>query len=144
MYLISSVKETGIQARGRKRKLKQKILISDRNKNVREYLKREMRIDGYDIELAKNAGEILDRIRHDDSISLLILDPDLPDLDYESLIQTLIEMTAKLPVILHSYNNSAEDNNGVYKPLHFVEKKGHGIENLKQAVATLLKKAETI
>ncbi|MBN2418948.1 MAG: response regulator [Deltaproteobacteria bacterium] len=124
--------------------MEKKILISDRNKNVREFLKREMKIDGYRVELAKSAGEILERIRHDDSIRLLILDPDLPDLDYESLMQTLIEMTAKLPVILHSYSNNMDEDSGLYKPLQFVEKKGHGIENLKQAVTTLLKKAETI
>ena len=88
--------------------MEKKILISDRNKNVREYLKREIKIAGYGVELAKSAGEILDRIRRDDSIRLLILDPDLPDLDYESLMHTLIEMTAKLPVILHSYSNSME------------------------------------
>ena len=120
--------------------MEKKILISDRNKNVREYLKREMKIEGYNIELAKSAGEILDRIRHDDSIRLLILDPDLPDLVYESLMQALIEMTAKLPVILHSYSNSIEGDNGLYKPIHFVEKKGHGIENLKQVVISLLKR----
>lgn len=124
--------------------MEKKILISDRNKNVREYLKREMKIDGYEVELAKSAGEIMDRIRHDDTISLLILDPDLPDLDYESLMQTLIEMTAKLPVILHSYSNSREGDSKACKPVHFVEKKGHGIENLKQVVTTLLKKAENI
>jgi DNA-binding NtrC family response regulator len=124
--------------------VEKKILISDRNKNVREYLKREMKIDGYGVELAKSAGEILDRIRRDDSIRLLILDPDLPDLEYETLMQTLIEMTAKLPVILHSYSNIREDDNSIYKPLHFVEKRGHGIDNLKQVVSGLLKKAENI
>ena len=121
--------------------MEKKILISDRNKNVREYLKREMKIDGYGVELAKSAGEILDRIRHDDSIRLLILDPDLPDLEYETLMQTLIEMTAKLPVILHSFSNNREGDSGLYKPLHFVEKKGHGIDNLKQVVTSLLKRA---
>jgi DNA-binding NtrC family response regulator len=126
------------------KEVEKKILISDRNKNVREYLKREMKIDGYRVELAKSAGEILDRIRHDDSIRLLILDPDLPDLEYETLMQTLIEMTAKLPVILHSYSNNREDESGAYKPLHFVEKRGHGIDNLKQVVSSLLKKAENI
>lgn len=124
--------------------MEKKILISDRNKNVREYLKREMKSDGYSIELAKSAGEILDRIRNDRSIRLLILDPDLPDLEYESLMQTLIEMTAKLPVIIHSYSNSREDSSNTYKPVHFVEKKGHGIDNLKQMVSALLKKAENI
>ena len=120
--------------------MKNKILISDRNKNVREYLKREMKLDGYNIELAKSAGEILDRIRHDDSIGLLILDPDLPDLDYESLMQTLIEMTAKLPVILHAYSNYRENDCGLYKPLHFVEKRGSGIDSLRQVVNAILKK----
>lgn len=122
--------------------MEKKILISDRNKNVREYLKREMKINGYGIELAKSASEILDRIRHDDSIRLLILDPDLPDLEYESLMQTLIEMTAKLPVIFHSYNNNRDGACGLSQPVHFVEKRGHGIDNLKQVVTSLLKKTE--
>ena len=120
--------------------MEKKILISDRNKNVREFLKREMKIDGYGVELAKSASEILDRIRRDDSIKLLILDPDLPDLDYDSLMQTLIEMTAKLPVILHSYGNSSQGDNGLYQPVHFVEKRGYGIENLRKIVTSLLNK----
>ncbi len=124
--------------------MEKKILITDRNKNVREYLKREMKIDGYAIELAKSGGEILDRIRNDNSIRLLILDPELPDFDYESLLQAIIEMTAKLPVVLHSFNNSFDDINGLYNPLHFVEKKGYGIENLRHVVATLLKKTEVV
>ena len=123
-----------------KKSVEKKILISDRNKNVREYLKREMKIDGYEVELARSAGEILERIRRDDSIKLLILDPDLPDFDYDSLMQTLIEMTAKLPVILHSYGNGSEGENGLYKPVHFVEKRGYGIENLKKIVTSLLNK----
>lgn len=124
--------------------MEKKILISDRNKNVREYLKREMKIDGYGVELAKSAGEILDRIRRDDSIRLLILDPDLPDFEYETLMQALIEMTSKLPVIIHSYSNGSGDERGSYKPVHFVEKRGHGIDKLKQVVSALLKKAENI
>jgi DNA-binding NtrC family response regulator len=120
--------------------VEKKILITDRNKNVREYLKREMKIDGYGIELAKSACEILDRIRHDNAIRLLILDPELPDLDYESLMQTLIQMTAKFPVVLHSFNNSFNTDSVGYKPVHFVEKGGQGIENLKEVVTTLLKK----
>ncbi len=119
--------------------MEKKILISDRNKNVRDYLKREMKIEGYRVELVKNAGEILERVRQDNSISLLILDPDLPDLEYETLIQTLIDMTARFPVILHSYSSAPEKENALYKPIRFVEKKGYGIDNLKQMVSSLLK-----
>jgi len=55
------------------------ILISDRNHNVREFLKREMMAEGYRVRLAKNGREILEWAYHHESIDLAILDLDLPD-----------------------------------------------------------------
>ncbi|MBU1398308.1 MAG: response regulator, partial [Proteobacteria bacterium] len=56
-----------------------KILIADRNSNVREFLRREMMAEGYSVELAENGREVLKWAYHREPADLLILDPDLPD-----------------------------------------------------------------
>lgn len=56
------------------------ILISDRNRNVREFLKCEMMTEGYRVRLAKSGREVLELACNDESIDLAILDLDLPSL----------------------------------------------------------------
>ncbi|MBW1738006.1 MAG: response regulator [Deltaproteobacteria bacterium] len=55
------------------------ILIADRNRNVREFLKREMIAEGYRVRLAKNGQEVLKLAYQHGPLDLLILDMDLPD-----------------------------------------------------------------
>ncbi len=115
------------------------ILIADRSRRVREFIKREISMEDYKVILAKDGCELVQQLDSLESLDLLILDPDFPDIDDIELIDKIIGKFPDLPIILHSYplnNNSAPP---VSNSICFVEKKGNSIEMLKKTVFSLLK-----
>lgn len=114
------------------------ILISDKNRNIREYLRREMASEGYHVRVAKNAVEVLKCIYHCDLVDLVILDPELPDADEIHLIEKINNRLPTLPVIFHSFSADDVKHIDVWGPVNYVEKEGHSIEHLKKAVSELL------
>lgn len=117
-----------------------KILIADRNSNVRDFLKREMTAAGYTVELAENGREVLKRAYHRDPIDLLILDPDLPDAEESLLLKKLRLKTPYLPVVLHTFFSDYITTSKIFDPTVFVEKGGNSIEQLKKVIAGILNK----
>lgn len=112
------------------------IVIADRNPHVRGFLQREMSKEGYRILLAENAREILQRASRQESIDLIILDPDLPDAVDTHLLHTLENRTPPVPVILHTcYSQSVP---GAEAQFISVEKGGSSVERLKQITKSLL------
>ena len=114
------------------------ILIADRNPHVREFLKREMRAEGYGVCLAKNASEVHDWIYNPEPVDLVILDPDLPGSDRISLLQELQDRIPSLPVVLHMFSFERRLHGGFLDEAVFVEKSGTSILHLKQVVQNLL------
>ena len=116
------------------------ILITDRNPHVREYLKREMVAEGYRVRLAKTGREVIKWVYHHDPLDLLILDPDLPDTTIVSLFEKLQNRIPALPVVVHTFLSDSVDFATGSIEVVFVEKSGSSVENLKRAVADILKK----
>ena len=58
-----------------------KILLADRNRHVRDLLRRELSAEGYVVEVARDGREVLERLNGDDPPHLLILDLEIPYLD---------------------------------------------------------------
>ena len=117
------------------------ILIADRNPHVRELLRREMRLEGYQVQLAKTGREVINCVYNQDRLDLLILDPDLPDTDESFLLKKLGERIPPLPVVVHSFlseNNSEQQD--VLTTVTFVEKRGSSIDHLKKIVSEILEK----
>ena len=117
-----------------------KILIADRNSNVREFLRREMLAEGYSVELAENGREVLKWAYHREPADLLILDPDLPDADESLLLKKLKQRIPFLPVIFHTFFSDYLSASKIINPTEFVEKGGSSIEKLKKVVAEILNK----
>jgi DNA-binding NtrC family response regulator len=120
---------------------KYKILIADRNSNVREFLRREMLAEGYSVQLAENGREVLKWAYHREPADLLILDPDLPDAEETLLLKKLRKRTPYLPVIFHTFFSDYVSASKIIDPTEFVEKGGSSIEKLKKVVAEILKKS---
>ncbi len=118
-----------------------KILIADRNPNVRDFLKREMTAEGYTVELAENGREVLKWAYHRDPVDILILDPDLPDAEESLLLKKLKQKTPYLPVILHTFFSDYINTSKIFDPTVFVEKGGNSIEQLKKVIAGILNKS---
>ena len=118
------------------------ILIADRNRHVREFLKRELTTEGYQVRLAKSGQEVLRWIYDKHPLDLLILDLDLPDGIEPDLLQKIEDRTPTLPVVLHGFFSDYADHPNVLGSAVFVEKRGNSVEQLKKVVFKLLRKAE--
>jgi len=114
------------------------ILAADRNPHVRDFLKREMMAEGFQVDLAKNAREVLERVYQNESIDLVIIDPDMPDASQEELLAQLSDRIPNLPVVIHSFSTEcAYQTEGPFD-VAFVEKEGKSIEALKKIVREIL------
>ncbi len=114
------------------------ILVADRNPRVREFLKREMTAEGYGVLLAKNCEEVVQRIYHDESLDLLIMDPDLPDKGALMMWEKLQARIPPIPVVIHGFLSDYSTNTEDPATIIFIEKSGNSVENIKKAVIEIL------
>lgn len=117
------------------------ILISDRNRNVREFLKREMMAEGYRVHLAKSGREVLKWAYKQEFIDLVILDLDLPDTSEIAILEKLENRIPTLPVIIHAFLSDYENPPAVLNAAALVEKEGNSVERLKKVVSEILGKS---
>jgi len=115
------------------------ILVADRNRHVRNYLKREFTADGYRVRLAKNGKEVLQWVFQEDPIDLVILDPNLSDERDLKVFEKIMDRIPELPVIIHGFSTDPQLNPFDGFGAVFVEKRGGSIEELKRTVARLLR-----
>ena len=127
---------------GRKMREGFTILIADRNPHVRELLKREIVAEGYHVRLAENGREVLKWSYDSDPIDLLILDPDLPDIDESALLSRLADRIPALPMVIHTFLSDYTVPSGISGTVAYVEKGGSSIESLKQVVSNILNNAD--
>ena len=117
------------------------ILIADRNRNVREFLKREMMAEGYRVHLAKSGREVLKWAYKQEFIDLVILDLDLPDTSEIAILEKLENRIPTLPVIIHAFLSDYENPPAVLNAAALVEKEGNSVERLKKVVSEILGKS---
>jgi DNA-binding NtrC family response regulator len=82
---------------------KVRILLTDRNRHVRELLRRELETEGYVVAVARDVQEILGLLAQGDIPDLLILDLEIPYMAEFNLLQHLQSNYPALPVIIHSF-----------------------------------------
>jgi len=116
------------------------ILIADRNPHVRAFLKREMTAEGYQIRVADSGREVLRSAFGPSPIHLLIIDPDLPDVEEPAILRQVQERIPELPIIVHSFDPDHAKHFEISNTLVFVEKCGKSIERLISLVAEMLQK----
>lgn len=97
-----------------------------------------MAASGYRVRLAKNGAEVLRWIYHYEQLDLLILDPDLPDLDKLSVYKKIQDRIPALPVIVHTFSINDMDQRLFLQDAFFVEKTGNSVEKLKSIVSQML------
>ncbi len=116
------------------------IMITDRNPHVRRFISRELTAAGYQVREAESGAEVLRQIHRNEAIDLLILDPDLPDVDPALLLKRLRNRIPILPVVIHAFAPDGDDHSDYLKIAAFVEKRGSSIDRLKEVVADILKR----
>jgi CheY-like chemotaxis protein len=116
-----------------------KILIADRNRHVRDFLRRELTAEGYQVEVAADGREVLSRINDKDPPHLLILDLEIPYLDEADVWEKLKEIQPPLPLVIHTLLPQYPTNLTLPIAAAFLEKEGD-TDLLKSVVAEVINK----
>lgn len=116
-----------------------KILIADRNRHVREFLRRELGEEGYQVEVARDGRELLDLICGAEPPHLVILDLEIPYLDELKIWDQIKNRQPPLPVVVHTFLPEYPTRLTVPLAAAFLEKKGD-TDELKAVVAEVIGK----
>ncbi|MGO9569842.1 MAG: response regulator [Desulfomonilaceae bacterium] len=116
------------------------LLIADRNRHVRDFLRREFMADGYAVELARDDRELLSIIEADEPPDLLIVDLEMPCSGGPEAIETLLTRNPLLPVVVHTFLTEEAAQAVCGRAAAFLEKRGNNIDHLKQTVLKVLRK----
>jgi CheY-like chemotaxis protein len=114
------------------------ILIADKNKNVREFLRREFVADGYDVKLAKDDREMVALSTEDPAPDLLICDLEIPYADGPDSLERLEDALPLLPIVVYTLLTEHANHRAVKKAAAFLEKRGNDIDDLKDTVTKVL------
>jgi DNA-binding NtrC family response regulator len=116
-----------------------RILIADRNRHVRELLKRELETEGYLVTAARDAQEILGLLAQGEILDLLILDLEIPYVAEVNLLNQLKGLYPTLPVVIHSFQPENPQEIGTVNAVAFLEKT-EDPHQLKATIAALVNK----
>jgi DNA-binding response OmpR family regulator len=116
------------------------ILIADKNRNVRDFLRRELSAEGYQVAVAGDGGQILAEIDREDGVDLLVYDLEMPDADSSKIFEKTQKRRPPLPVVIHTFlTEESERDFSLNKGEVYIEKSGN-IDHLKAAIADMLKR----
>ncbi len=114
------------------------ILIADRNRNVRDFLSRELSAEGYEIITARDGNEIMKEIESR-SPDLLVLDLEIPYTDSFAILQKVQTRRPPLPVVIHTFLTEESERDKLSETEIYIEKSGN-LDHLRAAINDMLKK----
>jgi DNA-binding response OmpR family regulator len=114
------------------------VLITDRNRHVRNFLCRELLTEGYQVEVAADGRDLLRKVKIDDPPDLLILDLEIPYSGGPAIVERLRRVNSRLPVIIHAFATEDVTHPAVQRTAAFVEKMGN-TDRLKATVLEVLR-----
>lgn len=114
-----------------------KILVADRNRHVRDLLRRELMAEGYDVSVAKDGHEAWVVLNGDERPHLLILDLEIPYLEDLVELGHFREGESSLPLIIFSFLPEETEDGPVPRAAAFLEKK-EDTDRLKAVVAEVI------
>jgi two-component system response regulator MprA len=86
-----------------------KILIVDDERAVRESLRRALELEGYEIELAEDGAEALERLEADPEPDAMVLDVLMPRVDGLEVSRTVRRNGSRLPILMLTARTQVED-----------------------------------
>jgi DNA-binding NtrC family response regulator len=114
-----------------------RILLTDRNRHVRELLRRELETEGYEVAVARDAQEILGLLARGEIPDVLILDLEIPYMTEANLLENLKGKYPSLPVIIHSFQPENMGEFSAAEAAVFLEK-AEDPQQLKTTIAALV------
>jgi CheY-like chemotaxis protein len=116
-----------------------KILIAERNRHVREFLRRELVAEGYQVSVARDGREVLVLVNSEVRPDLLILDLEIPYLSDLALLEQLHQLSPPIPVVVHSFLSEEMNHLEIPGAAAFLEKE-EDTAHLKEVVAEVIGK----
>jgi two-component system response regulator MprA len=86
-----------------------KILVVDDERAVRESLRRALELEGYEIELAENGSQALERLDGEPEPDAMVLDVLMPGVDGLEVSRTLRRKGSRLPILMLTARTQVED-----------------------------------
>ena len=86
-----------------------KILVVDDERAVRESLRRALELEGYEIELAEDGSQALERLESEAEPDAMVLDILMPGVDGLEVSRTLRRKGSKLPILMLTARTQVED-----------------------------------
>jgi len=118
--------------------MKPTMLVVDDDADLREFYRLELEDEGYDVDLAGDAGEAMEKL-HDDRYDVIILDIRMPGMPGIELLQRIVARDKRQSVILNTSHASYRHNFLTWFAAAYVEKSFSTV-NLKQAIRNALAK----
>lgn len=116
-----------------------KILVADRNRHVREFLRRELAGEGYEILVARDGREVRELLDSPTPLDLIILDPEVPFLEALTDAGSLRSSRPEVPLIIHFFGGDQPPGAVMGGVVACLEKTADPAR-LKQVVAEVLQK----
>jgi DNA-binding response OmpR family regulator len=116
-----------------------RVLIGDRNGHVRDFLKRELGAEGYEVDLARDGREVLAAVTGPDPPDVLIMDLLLPFVDGLLILEQLHRENCPVPVVIYTSLTEYQSDPIVKTACAFIEKEAQ-LDRLKAALAEVLHK----
>ncbi len=113
------------------------VLIAERNRHIRDLIKREISAEGYHVYTAANADQLLAAACQGKSPDIIVLDLDLPDAGTFGIIKEIQSLAPGIPVIVHALTLQAAQLS-VDDAVIFVEKRENSIDQLKTVIDDIL------
>jgi CheY-like chemotaxis protein len=111
------------------------ILVADKNRNVRDFLRRELTSEGYNVVTAKDGAQLLQEIAGENPPDLLVLDLEIPDVHGSAVLEKAQTRNPPLPVVVHTFLSEEREDSSETEL--YIEKSGN-IDHLKSAIAVML------
>src|SRR5215218_6432209 len=119
-----------------------KILVVDDERAVRESLRRALELEGYEIELAGDGSEALNRLESSEEPDAMILDILMPGVDGLEVCRRIRATGSKLPVLMLTARTEVEDRvAGLDAGADDYVTKPFALEELLARVRALLRRA---
>ncbi len=117
-----------------------KILLVEDDSNQAVLYQQELEADGYDVVLAENGREAIQKVE-EDRPDLIVMDVSMPGMDGIEAMGRILSEHNTLPVILNTAYSSYKDNFLSWSADAYVIKSSD-LKELKAAIKKLLEKSE--
>jgi DNA-binding response OmpR family regulator len=114
-----------------------RILVVDDEENIRLLYERELRKEGYEVEVAANGEQALEKFRSSEP-HLVVLDIKMPGMDGLEVMNRMLSMNNQLPIILNTAYASYKDNFTTWSADAYVVKSAD-LTQFKNKVEEILK-----